>query len=98
MSWFTQKGHGWKLWEGVGKGGGPLRRDTESPYALADLCTRALQGLETTVEESSGSIDRELKEAVAKSNNSFRGAAEGRRSVVTPIEATGAAPTIRGEP
>ena len=55
------------------------------------------QTLETTVEESSGSIDRELREAVDKSNNSFRGAAEGRRAVVSPVDALGAAPTVRGE-
>lgn len=66
--------------------------------AFTISCAMAVpQGLETTVEESSGSIDKELREAVAKSNNSFRGAAEGRRAVVSPADALGAASTVRGE-
>ena len=62
----------------------------------SNLCTGALQGLETTVEESSGSMDRELTEAVARSNNSFREAAEGRRASVSPMDAMGAAATVKG--
>jgi len=57
-----------------------------------------LQGLETTVEESSGSIGRELENAVARSNSSFREAAEGRRVAVSPVEATRAAATVKGMP
>ncbi len=34
------------------------------------MITVALQGLETTAEESGGSIDRELLNAVARSNGS----------------------------
>ena len=58
----------------------------------------ALQGLETTMEESSGSVDRELQNAVARSNSSFREAAEGRRVAVSPVEATRAAATVKGRP
>ncbi len=62
------------------------------------MISMPLQGLETTVEESSGSIDRELKNAVARSNSSFREAAEGRRIAVSPMEATRAAATVKGRP
>ena len=58
----------------------------------------AVQGLETTVEESSGSIDRELQNAVARSNRSFREAAEGRRTAVSPVEATRASASVKGKP
>ena len=49
------------------------------------------------MEESSGSIDRELREAVDRSDRSFRGAAEGRRAVVSPVDAMSAAQTVKGE-
>ena len=55
-------------------------------------------GLETTVEESSASMTRELERAVARSNRSFREAAEGHMSGVSPEEASSAAATVKGAP
>jgi hypothetical protein len=40
------------------------------------------QGLETTVEESTASITRELERAVSSSNRSFKEAAEGRCTAI----------------
>lgn len=57
---------------------------------------KPLQALETTVEESDASITRELERAVSNSNRSFKEAAEGRRTAVSPAAANAAAATING--
>ena len=61
------------------------------------LLFRTVQGLETTVEESSASMTKELERAVARSNSSFRQATEGREDTLSPDVASSAAASVRGE-
>ena len=56
-----------------------------------------VQGLETTVEESSASMSKEFERAVARSNSSFREATENREDTVSPDAAGSAAASVRGE-
>lgn len=56
-----------------------------------------VQGLETTVEESSASMSQELERAVMRSNCSFKEAAEGRDDTLSPDDASSAVASVRGK-